>query len=268
MIDNFVNVRNITKKNNAFFLFLCIASIFSSLFDLAAADEPGFGLSVVLHRPNSKYIQEALQMSLVPSMRRFACLALLTASASCSLFAQRDAASLEGRVVDSSGAVVANASVAAVNTATNFTYHAQSDESGSWSISPVRIGTYTLTISAPGFKQSVVGPITLDVQQRQRADVTLQLGAVSEKVVVEGAAPLLETDSSETGQVIDSVSMVGFPLNGRNPVQLAQLSVGVTTSEPGARDSGGFGFSASGSRSSTTTSCSMESTTTPTCPTC
>jgi hypothetical protein len=188
-------------------------------------------------------------MSLVLGMRRFACLALLTASASCSLFAQRDAASLEGRVIDASGAVIANASVAAVNTATNFTYHAQSDESGSWSMSPVRIGTYTLTVSAPGFKQSVVGPITLDVQQRQRADVTLQLGAVSEKVVVEGAAPLLETDSSETGQVIDSVSMVGFPLNGRNPVQLAQLSVGVTTSEPGARDSGGFGFSASGSRS-------------------
>src|SRR6202035_6091462 len=52
-----------------------------------------------------------------------------------------------------------------------------------------------------------------------------------------------------TGQVINSKSMVGFPLNGRNPVQLAQLTVGVTVSEPGARDSGGYGFSARGSRS-------------------
>ncbi len=181
--------------------------------------------------------------------RRFACLVALLAASITPLFAQRDAASLEGRVVDSSGAVVANAAVVAVNTATNFAYRVQSDTTGAWSISPVRIGTYTLTISAPGFKQAVVGPITLDVQQRQRADVALQLGEVSEHVVVEGAAPILETDSSETGQVIDSVSMVGFPLNGRNPVQLAQLSVGVTTSEPGARDSGGFGFSASGSRS-------------------
>jgi hypothetical protein len=181
--------------------------------------------------------------------RRLAvCLALLLAFC-YPLAAQRDAASLEGHVVDSSGATVANASVAAVNTATNFTYHVQSDESGAWIISPVRIGTYKITISAPGFKQAVVGPIMLDVQQRQRADVTLELGQVSEQVVVQGSAPLLQTDSSESGQVIDSESMVGFPLNGRNPVQLAQLSVGVTTSEPGARDSGGFGFSASGARS-------------------
>jgi hypothetical protein len=165
------------------------------------------------------------------------------------LAAQRDAASLEGRVADSSGAAVPNASVAAVNTATNFTYNVQSDASGAWIISPVRIGTYKITISVSGFKQAVVGPVTLDVQQRQRADVALEVGQVSEQVVVQGSTPLLETDSSESGQVIDSESMVGFPLNGRNPVQLAQLSVGVTTSEPGARDSGGFGFSASGARS-------------------
>jgi hypothetical protein len=136
-----------------------------------------------------------------------------------------------------------------VNIETNFTYHVQSDASGAWSISPVRIGTYKITISALGFKEAVVGPVTLDVQQRQRADVTLPLGNVSEHVEVQGSAPMLQTDSSESGQVIDSQSMQGFPLNGRNPVQLAQLSVGVTTSEPGARDSGGFGFSASGARS-------------------
>lgn len=187
-------------------------------------------------------------MFLIMNKPRALCLALLIASCYPAA-AQRDAASLEGRVVDPSGATVPNASVAAVNTGTNFTYRAQSDASGAWIISPVRIGTYKITISASGFKQSLVGPVTLDVQQRQRADVTLQLGEVSEQVLVQGSTPLLQTDSSETGQVIDSESMVGFPLNGRNPVQLAQLSVGVTTSEPGARDSGGFGFSASGARS-------------------
>ncbi len=165
------------------------------------------------------------------------------------LWAQRDAASLEGRVVDSSGAVVPNAAVKAVNTATNFEYQTQSDASGAWVLSPVRIGTYRITIAAKGFKEAVAGPITLDVQQRQRVDVTLQLGDVSERIEVHATAPLLETDSSETGQVIDNESMVAFPLNGRNPVQLAQLTVGVTTSEPGARDSGGYGFSASGARS-------------------
>jgi hypothetical protein len=176
------------------------------------------------------------------------CIAVAVA-ASCPVFAQRDAASLEGRVVDLSGAVVAGAVVTATNDATNFHYQAQSDASGGWVISPVRIGTYKVTIAAQGFKEAVAGPITLDVQQRQRVDVTLELGNVNERVEVRDTAPLLETDSSESGQVVDSQSMVAFPLNGRNPVQLAQLTVGVTTSEPGARDSGGYGFSASGARS-------------------
>jgi len=176
------------------------------------------------------------------------CIGLLL-MASYPLAAQRDTATLEGRVVDATGATVPNASVTVMNTSTNYSYHAQGDASGAWIISPVRIGTYQITISVPGFKQTIAGPITLDVQQRQRVDTTLQLGAISEHVEVTDAAPLLETDSSETGQVIDSESMVGFPLNGRNAVQLAQLTVGVTTSEPGARDSGGYGFSASGSRS-------------------
>jgi hypothetical protein len=169
--------------------------------------------------------------------------------ASLPLAAQRDAATLEGRVVDATGATIANAAVSAVNINTNFTYHALSDASGAWIISPVRIGTYKVSFSAKGFKETVAGPITLDVQQRQRVDATLELGEISERVEVHDIAPLLETDSSETGQVINSEAMVGFPLNGRNPVQLAQLTVGVTASEPGARDSGGYGFSASGSRS-------------------
>jgi|CZKL01.1.fsa_nt_gi outer membrane receptor protein involved in Fe transport len=175
-------------------------------------------------------------------------LAIVVAIA-CPLWGQRDAASLEGRVTDASGAVVANATIQAVNTATNLQYKAQSDASGAWAISPVRIGSYRITIAATGFKEALASPITLDVQQRQRVDVTLQVGDVSDHVEVHATAPLLETDSSETGQVIDSASMVAFPLNGRNPVQLAQLTVGVTTSEPGARDSGGYGFSASGARS-------------------
>jgi hypothetical protein len=180
-------------------------------------------------------------------LRAISFLAFLVVSSP--LLAQRDAASLEGRIVDRSGATVANASILARNVSTNYTYQAQSDAAGEWIISPVRIGTYRITISATGFKQALAGPFTLDVQQRQRVDATLELGEISQQVEVHDTAPLLQTDSSETGQVINSKSMVGFPSNGRNPVQLAQFTVGVTVSEPGARDSGGYGFSASGSRS-------------------
>ena len=165
------------------------------------------------------------------------------------LRAQKDAASLEGRVSDTSGAVIPKASVTVTNIDTNLAYHAQSDANGGWAISPVKIGTYRVLITAPGFKTASEGPLTLDVQQRQRVDVTLEPGQVSENVEVQGTSPLIQTDSSELGQVVDNKTMVSIPLNGRNPVQLAQLTVGVTVSEPGARDSGGFGFSASGSRS-------------------
>lgn len=174
-------------------------------------------------------------------------LALLVFAASA--FAQKDTASLVGRVLDSSGAAVTGADISAVDIDTDFTYHAQSDSIGEWTISPVRIGRYRVSVSARGFKTAVAGPITLDVQQRQRVDVSLEVGLVTETVDVHATAPLLEAETSERGQVINSQTIVGLPLNGRNPVQLAQLTAGVTVSEPGARDETGYGFSANGSRS-------------------
>ncbi len=187
---------------------------------------------------------------MLTKMRRLYSLYFILLVMSCGpLFAQRDAASLEGRVVDTSGAIIPHAAVTATETSTNFTYRATSDASGAWTISPVRIGTYRVSVSAPGFKTNIEGPITLDVQQRQRVDATLQLGEVTQTVEVHDNAPLLQTDTSETGQVVAAKTIVGLPLNGRNSVQLAQLTVGVTVSEPGARDATGFGFSASGARS-------------------
>lgn len=168
---------------------------------------------------------------------------------SSTLIGQIDTASLLGRAVDSSGAVIPSASVAARNLATNFVYHTQSDSSGQWTISPVRIGTYQVTVSAKGFSGAVVGPITLNVQQSQRVDVILHPGEVSQRVMVSGSSPLIQTDTSEIGQVINHRMMVGLPLNGRNPVQLAQLTVGVVPTAPGSRTTAAFGFSANGNRS-------------------
>ena len=95
-----------------------------------------------------------------------------------SAFAQRDTATLVGTVLDSSGASVPAAVVVATNIDTDFVYTATSDEAGEWIISPVRIGKYRVTVASKGFKTAVAGPIALDVQQRQRVDVTLQPGEV------------------------------------------------------------------------------------------
>src|SRR3984885_16364690 len=132
----------------------------------------------------------------------FCCFGIVSWFLPFSLVAQKDAASLEGRVVDARGAVVAQASVTAINVDTSLTYRAESNAGGEWAISPVRIGTYRIQITAKGFKSSIEGPHTLDVQQRQRVDVALEPGAVSENVVVNATSPLIQTDSSELGQVV------------------------------------------------------------------
>lgn len=176
-------------------------------------------------------------------------LIFLLSLAACLALAQRDAASLVGQVLDISGGSIAGAAVTAENIETSFSYSAVSGVNGEWTISPVRIGTYKVTIKSKGFRAAVANSISLDVQQRQRVDVKLEPGQVTETMTVQETAPLLETDTSERGQVINSRTMVGLPLNGRNPVQLAQLTAGVTVSEPGARDESGYGFSANGARS-------------------
>src|SRR5271170_2044993 len=165
------------------------------------------------------------------------------------LNAQIDTATVAGRVTDKTGATVPMADVTITNTETNFVYRTKSAANGEWTISPVHIGTYRLTINAAGFNQSLAGPFTLSVQQRQQIDITLRTGAVNSVVEVTDSAPVLETATSERSQLIDSRTMETLPLNGRNPVQLAQLSAGVTVSEPGARDEQGYGFSANGARS-------------------
>jgi Carboxypeptidase regulatory-like domain/TonB-dependent Receptor Plug Domain len=188
-------------------------------------------------------------ISMKRSYRDFALTALLSFLIPTFAQAQKDTASMTGQVTDSSGAVIAGARVDAVNVETNYTHHAVSNQTGEWTISPVRIGTYRVSVTSAGFKKAEVGPFTLDVQQRQRLDVALQPGAATQTVEVKETTPLLESETSERSQLIDSKTMETLALNGRNPVQLAQLTAGVTVSEPGARDENGYGFSANGARS-------------------
>lgn len=182
-------------------------------------------------------------------MRRILLIVAMAVFGTQYVVAQRDSGAILGTVTDATQASVPGATVVAKNIETNFTYKATADSTGEYSISPVRIGKYQITVEARGFKRAVAGPIELEVQQRARVNVTLELGEIKETVEVTSAAPVLETDTSERGQVINGQYMVGLPLNGRNAVQLAELTAGVTFSEPGGRDESGFGFSANGARS-------------------
>jgi len=144
--------------------------------------------------------------------------------------AQFDSASVLGLVKDSSGAPVPGAQILLRNVDTGVTTTAVSSGQGDYQFPTVRIGTYQLTAEHEGFSKAIVDSITLTVNARQRIDVTLQVGAVSEKVVVTGAVELLETDSSEKGQVVEADQIQNLPLNGRAYSDLTLLATGVVES--------------------------------------
>jgi hypothetical protein len=164
-------------------------------------------------------------------------------------WAQKDTGSIVGTVSDSTGAVIPGAkiTVAEVDKGTKFV--TSTDSAGNYVASPVAVGRYKVVVERQGFKTAVAGPVDLDVQQRAAVNIVLQVGQITQEIQVTGAAPLLETATSDRGQVVNNRQVVNLPLNGRNFAQLALLTAGTTPSEPGARDETGYGFSANGGRS-------------------
>jgi hypothetical protein len=165
------------------------------------------------------------------------------------MWAQKDTGSIVGTVKDSSGAVVPSADVEVTDIDRGEAFKTTTTESGEFVASPLHIGRYKVEVAKAGFKRAVSETVELNVQGRIAVNITLQVGQTTEEVVVTGAAPLLETETSELGQLVDQKRVSNLPLNGRNFAQLALLSTGTSPSEPGARDEGGYGFSANGARS-------------------
>ena len=160
-------------------------------------------------------------------------LVLSAASAS----AQFETASIVGTVRDNSGAVIGEATVTLTNVATGVSQTKISDASGIFEFSTLRIGTYLVTAEKAGFAVAVADGIELTVGARQRVDLTMQVGQLTERVEVLAAATRLETDTSQRGQVITGDQTRALPLNGRDYSALALLTTGVRQSAIGT---GGF----------------------------
>ncbi len=150
--------------------------------------------------------------------------------------AQIATAELSGNVLDASGAAVPNATVTATNVDTAIAHKTVSGKNGDYVLTDLPPGNYSLTVEAPGFRKLEQTGIELQVNQQARVDLPLQVGQTAETVSVTGHPPLLESESSSVGTVINQQLTNELPLNGRNFVQLATLSPGVT----------GVGESASG----------------------
>ncbi|MBV9611732.1 MAG: carboxypeptidase regulatory-like domain-containing protein, partial [Acidobacteriaceae bacterium] len=142
-------------------------------------------------------------------------------------FAQFETAEVLGTVTDASSANVRGVAVTLTNEETGVEKKTTSDESGAYDFFDVPVGRYTITAELAGFATFKTTGVRVDVNARQRVDITLQVGATSQSVEVESAAAALETDSSEHGQVINTQQVVELPLNGRNYSDLALLSTNV-----------------------------------------
>jgi len=163
-------------------------------------------------------------------------------------------ATLVGTVTDSTGARVTAAKVVVVNTETSFVSNGVTSAEGDYYIPYLNPGNYRLTIEASGFKRYQRDGIVLRINEQPRLDIQLELGSVTESVQVTGAAPLLETETSATGQILDGDTIVKIPvlqkyafrillylpstsnINGQHVVGQRERSLGYTLDGVGGKE--------------------------------
>lgn len=165
----------------------------------------------------------------------FAALLLLSATGAV---AQVTTSDILGTVVDPSGAVVANAKVTITNVGTHVAHSTTTNSSGEYVVPALPNGQYSIRIEANGFKPIILSNVALEAGGRLREDLQLQVGNSSESVQVTSESPALETDTSTLSQVVTERQASDLPLNGRNFVQLAQLSAGANEGPAGALSAG------------------------------
>ncbi len=187
-------------------------------------------------------------------MRRFcAAVALALLFTAANLLAFSVKSSILGTVTDATGAVVSGATVTVTNTGTNSSRQVTTNAQGDYLVAELDPGQYSVTVEAAGFKQFKRTLFDLQVDQRLRVDAAMTVGEVSEHIEVSGQPPLVETDSSTVGQVIDRNQVNGLPLNGRFFLQLALLTPGSNAGYPGNRQQGnqigGVALAVNGARS-------------------
>ena len=166
-------------------------------------------------------------------------------------------ATIQGTVTDSKGAVIPNATVTAKNKNTSFERNAQTDSDGNYQIAALPVGNYTIEVKVQGFKTQIVDQVTVEVAKTIIQNFQLDVGAVSEQVLVLSDLPVIETATTSVGTVINQRTVQEIPLNGRHFVDLGLLIPGsVTPPQNGfltapLRGQGSFAFNTAGNREDT-----------------
>jgi hypothetical protein len=149
--------------------------------------------------------------------------------------AQYNTAEISGTVKDPQGGVLPGVTVTATHLVSGLVVERVSDGDGRFFLPALPVGDYNITAELSGFRQFVQKGLTLRVGQKIDLTVGLEIGQLTDAVTVTSEAPLLRTVNAEISEIIDNRQVEQLPLNGRQFIQLAQLTDGVTIAPGGTR---------------------------------
>jgi len=189
-------------------------------------------------------------MRYVSGLQRFIAVAFLVFFSAVTTPAQSDRGTIAGTMLDSTGAVVANASITVTGVATGAVYKTTSTSTGAYRIQDLQVGTYDIVVEVPGFKTAKQTGFVIQISSVAALDITLQPGVVTQTLEVVADAPTLQTESSDIGTVVTTRQIEELPLavasSGQSNLRSPEAFVFITpgTTGPGSSDSSSGTFQA------------------------
>jgi hypothetical protein len=168
-------------------------------------------------------------------------------------WAQASTGTISGTVSDQTGAVLPGVTITAVNSGTNLTREVFTNENGQYTLPLLPVGVYELRSEFPGFRSEIRAGVSVQTGQRATIAFSLEVGSITEAITVTEDAPLVQSETSSVGTIIDNKKIVDLPLNGRAFQSLTLLAPGAM--EPAEGSGLGFrgGITVAGAREESTT---------------
>ena len=161
-----------------------------------------------------------------------ACLIVFVLATATPSWSQEVTATITGTVMDQSGAAIAGATVTANEVSRGTSYTTQTNADGLYNLLRIPVGTYTLKAEAKGFSSVLQPAFALVLDQTARLDFQLKVGATTETIEITGAAPILQTETTQLSTVVDSNTIESLPLASGNYIQLTLLAPGSVQPNP------------------------------------
>jgi hypothetical protein len=170
-------------------------------------------------------------------MRTFALAIALCGLIASSAFAQGSVTRVSGTVKDPQGAAITGATVTLTDSATKAVKTATTGDDGAFAFNDLRAGIYSVDVEAAGFKKTTVPDLTVNIDQTSTVNIDMEVGGVGETVTVTAsdAQAVVHTENAELKNTVLERQIQDLPLNGRNPLTLAGLQAGVSSSGSGTR---------------------------------